>query len=98
MERKATFLYSAQDASGAVAGCPPHVRIARKLICGSMRQPAWHRKLFAGFVGTHIAAAKPHPCVHDLHISIRASCKLASTRTQGRPLAACLQVLHANEG
>ena len=53
-----------QDASGAVAGCPPHVRIAHKLTCGFMRQPAWDRKLFAGLVGARNAAAKPE----KLHI------------------------------
>ena len=55
-----------QDASGAVAGCPPHVRIAHKLTCGFMRQPAWDRKLFAGLVGARTAAAKPKNCTYFL--------------------------------
>ena len=32
------------DASGAGVGCPPHVRMRRKLSCGQLRQPTSRRK------------------------------------------------------
>jgi len=59
-------------ASGAVSGCPPRVRMSRKLRCGRMRQPAYRRLLFAAFA----AARNPHTCLssraqhHPVHGSL----------------------------
>ena len=66
-----------RDASGAVCGRPPRVRVSRMRRCGSTRLPACRRINFAGVRGSppaHRTVAGPLRCFYRRMSSVTCMC------------------------